>query len=102
MTSLLARRWVSVGVAAAMRQHLEQEFRGFTLTGVYMMGRHQITGRCDFMNCNKGGAWYGAHNPCTQNTATGAALGQDCSPKYAEVVLGYGHFLNPGNSPTAR
>jgi len=96
MTGLLGRRWGSIGVASAVRQHLDQKFLGYTLTGVYKMGRHQFTGRYDFMNYNQGDKWYGAYNPYTQNTSTGASLNADYTPKYTEVVVGYNFLLNPG------
>ncbi len=95
MTGLLGRRWASIGVATAVRQHLDQKFLGYTLTGVYKMGKHQFTGRYDFMNYNKGDDWYTSYNPYTQ-TSAGASLGADYSPKYTEVVLGYNYLLNPG------
>ncbi len=94
MTGLLGRRWASIGVTAALRQHLDQKFLGYTLTGVYKMGKHQLTARYDFMNYNKGDDWYTSYNPYTQ-TSTGASLGADYTPKYTEVVLGYNYLWNP-------
>jgi hypothetical protein len=92
MTGLLGRCWTSVGVAAAVRQHLDQAFLGYTLTGVYKMGRYQVTGRYDFMNYNKGDDGYGLHTPYTRNTNSGAPLGADYTPKYTEAVRGFNHL----------
>ncbi len=99
MTGLLGRRWTSVGITAALRQHLDQKFLGHTLTDVYKWGRHQVTGRYNFMTCNKGDDGYGAcisYTPSTLNSTSGAPLGADCTPKHTEVVLDYNYLLNPG------
>jgi len=100
-TGLLGRRYPSVFVAgtaagtAAGRQHLDQKYQGYTLSGAYKMGRHWFTARYDFLNFNQGDDWYTATNPYTTNTTTGVATGNDYSPKYTEAILGYNFLFTP-------
>ena len=100
-TGLLGRRYPTVfpaGTAAgtaAARQHLDQKFMSYTLSGAYKMGRHWFTARYDFINFNQGDDWYTATNPYTTNTTTGVATGNDFSPKYSEAILGYNVLFTP-------
>ncbi len=100
-TGLLGRRYPSVfaaGTAAGtvpVRQHLDQKFMSYTLSGAYKMGRHWFTARYDFINFNQGDDWYTATNPYTTNTTTGVATGNDFSPKYSEAIVGYNYLFTP-------
>ncbi len=100
-TGLLGRRYPSVFVAGTAagtvpgRQHLDQKFMSYTLSGAYKMGRHWFTARYDFINFNQGDDWYTATSPYTTNTTTGVATGNDFSPKYSEAILGYNYLFTP-------
>ena len=96
-TGLLGRRSPSVFAAAssAKREHLDQKYLGYTLSGAYKMGRHWFTARFDYLNFNQGDDWYTATNPYTTNTTTGIATGNDYSPKYTEAILGYNYLFTP-------
>lgn len=96
MTGLLGRRFASVGTTgAASRQHLDQKYMGYWVTGGYTMGNHTFLVRYDTANYNSGDDWYTAYNPYTQNVTTGAALGADYSPKYTEISAGYLYAFKP-------
>ncbi len=100
-TGLLGRRYPSVfpaGTAptvAVQRQHLDQKYLGYTLSGAYKMGRHWFTARFDYLNFNQGDDWYTATDPYTTNTTTGAPTGNDFSPKYYEAIVGYNYLFTP-------
>jgi hypothetical protein len=100
-TGLLGRRYPSVFVAgtaagtAAQRQHLDQKYLGYTLSGAYKMGRHWFTARFDYLNFNQGDDWYTATNPYTTNITTGVPTGNDFSPKYYEAIAGYNYLFTP-------
>ncbi|NTV74622.1 MAG: hypothetical protein HGA66_10495 [Holophaga sp.] len=89
-TGLLGRRFPTIFTTAAApgREHLDQKFTGYAVTGVYRMGAHQLAARYDLMNYNSGDDWYTATSP--YKTATG-----DFSPKYTEVTVGYNYLFNP-------
>ncbi|HJW32811.1 MAG TPA: hypothetical protein VJ505_05530 [Holophagaceae bacterium] len=94
---LLGRRFASVGTAgAAARQHLDQEYLGYFLSGSYTTGHHIFAARWDFMNYNQGDKWYTAYNPYTQS-AVGVARadGADLTPKFHEFTLGYTYAFKP-------
>lgn len=97
-TGLLGRRsatWLSAA-GAAKRQHLDQKFLGYQVTGAYTTGHHIFRLRCDFMNYNQGDKWYTAYNPYTES-APGVARtdGADYTPKYQEFTAGYTYAFNP-------
>ena len=91
-TGLLGRRNASLlpAAGAAKRQHLDQKFLGYYLTGAYTLGQHMVRARYDFMNYNQGDKWYTAYNPYKES-APGVARtdGGDYSPKYREITVGY-------------
>jgi hypothetical protein len=91
ITGLLGRRNPTVFNAAnaAMRQHLDQKFLGYTLSGAYKMGKHWFTARYDHLDLNAGDDWYTAASPYI--TAAG-----DFSPAYTEAILGYNYLFNAG------
>lgn len=94
---LLGRRFASVGAAgAAARQHLDQEYMGYFLSGSYTTGHHVFAMRYDFMNYNSGDKWYTAFNPYKE-TAVGVARadGADLTPKFTELTLGYTYAFKP-------
>jgi hypothetical protein len=95
-TGLLGRRFPLLFLDAAKspaREHLDQKFLAYALTGVYTMGHHQFLARYDFFNYNQGDDWYTAANP--YKPATGANAGGDFTPKYTEAVVGYNYLFNP-------
>ena len=96
-TGLLGRRFPTLFAAATApsREHLDQKFLGYAIDGAYKMGRHWFTARYDVLNYNSGDDWYTATNPYTTNTATGLPTGNDLSPKYTEITLGYNLLFNP-------
>lgn len=100
-TGLLGRRRPSVQAAAtapaaASREHLDQKFLSYTLSGAYKMTpQHWFTARYDFANYNSGDQFYGAYNPYKQNVTTGAALATDYTPKFTEIVVGYNYNFMP-------
>ena len=97
-TGLLGRRNASflAAVGAAARQHLDQKFLGYQVTGAYTTGHHIFRLRCDFMNYNQGDKWYTTYNPYKES-APGVlrADGADYTPKYQEITAGYTYAFNP-------
>ncbi len=100
-TGLLGRRYPSVFPAGtappakALRQHLDQRYLGYTLSGALKLGRHWLTARYDALDFNQGNAWYTASDPYTTDVATGAPTGSDFTPRYYEAILGYNYLFNP-------
>lgn len=97
ITGLLGRRNATVfnAATAVARQHLDQKYMAYTLSGVYKMGHHQVTARYDYLNYNEGDDWYTATNPYI----TG---GNDYSPKYTEAIVGYNYVFNPAKYAFAK
>ncbi|WP_243383683.1 porin [Geothrix alkalitolerans] len=97
MTGLLGRRFATLATSAPVvkREHLDQKFTGYYVTGGYTFGPHSILARYDLMNLNSGDDWYTATNPYTTNVATGLPTGTDYSPKYTEVTVGYTYAWIP-------
>ena len=97
ISGLLGRRFATVANAAntVARQHLDQKYLTYAISGVYKMGNHQITARYDYINYNSGDSWYTATNPYTTTIATGAATGADYSPAYSEAIVGYNYVFKP-------
>ncbi len=93
----LGRRFASVGTAtgAALRQHLDQKFFGYVVSGGYKTGRHAFLLRYDSLNYNQGTDFYGPYNPYTQNTTTGAALNGDFTPTFTELIAGWNYTFTP-------
>jgi len=98
MTGLLGRRYGSVGTTtvatAALRQHLDQKFVGYYLTGGYTVSNHTFLVRYDMLNYNSGDNWYTAYNPYTMKDAT-TPLGADYTPKFTEITVGYTYAWKP-------
>lgn len=95
MTGLLGRRFASVGATgAAARQHLDQKYMGYWLTGGYTTGNHTFLLRYDTANYNSGDNWYTAYNPYKES-APGVSLGSDFTPKYTEISAGYLYAFKP-------
>lgn len=97
ITGMLGRRNPTVFNAAGtpvMRQHLDQKFFGFVVSGAYKRGRHWFTGRYDHLNLNAGDDFYGAANP--YKPTTGANAGADFTPAYSELIFGYNYLFNEG------
>jgi hypothetical protein len=94
-TGLIGRRFpiLQTAAAAPVREHLDQKFTGYALTGAYRMGQHMIAARYDMMNYNSGDDFYGTVNP--YKPTTGAYAGSDLSPKYTETTLGYNYTFVP-------
>jgi len=97
MTGLLGRRYASVGATAtatnALRQHLDQKFTGYYLTGAYTAANHSFLLRYDMLNYNSGDNWYTTFNPYTQNAQ--GALATDYTPKFTEITVGYTYAWKP-------
>jgi len=99
-TGLLGRRNAAflVAAGAAGRQHLDQKFLGYQLTGAYTTGHHIFRLRYDSMNYNQGNKWYTAFNPYKESApGTPRADGADYSPKYEEITAGYTFAFNPAS-----
>lgn len=104
MTGLLGRRFPSLingtpaapDTIAAKRQHLDQAFLGYYLTGGYTVGHHSFLVRYDFVNFNQGDKWYTTFNPYKES-APGVARtdGGDYTPKYTEITAGYTYAFKP-------
>ncbi|WP_243314848.1 porin [Geothrix paludis] len=103
MTGLLGRRFATLAATAPVvkREHLDQKFTGYYVTGGYTFGPHSILARYDLMNLNSGDDWYTATNPYTTNVATGLPTGTDYSPKYTEVTVGYTYAWIPEKAKAA-
>ena len=95
-TGLLGRRFPSLGTAAgpAARQHLDQKYLGYALTGGYTFGHHSLLARFDVMDYNAGDDWYTAYNPYTQS-APGVSTGRDITPRFTETTFGYLYAWKP-------
>lgn len=97
-TGFLGRRNAAflAAAGAAGRQHLDQKFLGYQVTGAYTAGHHIFRLRLDSMNYNQGDKWYTTYNPYTQSApGTPRADGADYSPKYTELTAGYTYALKP-------
>lgn len=100
-TGLLGRRYPSVFPAGtptpvkALRQHLDQRYLGYTLSGACKLGRHWFTARYDCLDFNQGNDWYTASDPYTTDPATGAPTGSDFTPRYVEAIVGYTYLFTP-------
>jgi hypothetical protein len=95
MTGQLGRRYASVGAAGnASRQHLDQKFMGSWVSGAYTTGHHTFALRYDIANYNSGDDWYTAYNPYTQS-AVGVSTGNDYTPKFTELSVGYTYAFKP-------
>lgn len=94
-TGLLGRRFDAFLDAAgtAKRQHLDQKYLGYFLSGTYTTGHHTFGLRYDFMNYNSGDKWYTSYNPYT-STAAGPT-GIDYTPKFTETTFGYTFAFKP-------
>ncbi|WLT33108.1 porin [Geothrix sp. PMB-07] len=101
-TGLLGRRFPTLydtTASAVKREHLDQKFTGYALTGVYKMGAHWLTARYDLMNYNSGDKWYTAFNPYKESAVgtpllvNGAPV--DYTPKYTEITVGYNYLFVP-------
>jgi len=80
----------------AGRQHLDQKFFGYQVTGAYTTGHHIFRLRCDFMNYNQGDKWYTTFNPYTESApGTPRADHGDYTPKYQEFTAGYTYAFVP-------
>ncbi len=92
----LGRLFASVATAAgaAKREALDQKFLGYYATAAYTAGAHTFALRYDAMNYNQGDSWYTAYNPYTES-APGVSRGDDYSPKYTEMTVGYTYAFNP-------
>jgi hypothetical protein len=100
VTGLIGRRFPTLydstgTVGAVKREHLDQKFTGYVVTGVCKLGAHWLTARYDMMNYNSGNDWYTPTNPYTTNVATGVPTGNDFTPKYTETTLGYNYLFAP-------
>ncbi len=101
LTGLLGRRAPSIydgantpAATAALREHLDQKFESYYLTGGYTTGHHTFLVRYDMMNYNKGDKWYTGYNPYRES-APGVALQTNYTPKYTEATLGYNYAWKP-------
>ncbi|MBI4911154.1 MAG: hypothetical protein HY823_00305 [Acidobacteria bacterium] len=101
MTGLLGRRnpTLAASAPAVKREHLDQKFLGYYLTGGYTTGHHSFLLRYDFLNHNAGDRWYTAYNPYKESapgvplTAQGAPV--DYTPRFTETTLGYTYAFLP-------
>jgi phosphate-selective porin len=98
MTGLLGRRFPTLGTSVK-REHLDQKFLGYYLTGGYTTGNHTVIVRYDLMNFNSGDKWYTTYNPYTQSAPNTPlmvnAAPVDYTPKYTEITLGYTYAWIP-------
>ena len=106
-TGLLGRRNPSLFAAGTatitpLREHLDQKFTGYVVDGAYKMGNHWITARYDMLNYNSGDNWYTATNPYTTNVTTGVPTGNDYSPKYTEITVGYNYVFIPAKQSAGK
>ncbi len=94
-TGVLGRRFDSFldAAGAAKRQHMDQAYLGYFLTGKYTTGHHTFGLRYDYLNYNQGDKWYTTFNPYTANST--GPLGADYSPKFTEITLGYCYAFKP-------
>jgi phosphate-selective porin len=101
MTGLLGRRAATLAASApaVKREHLDQKFMGYYVTGGYTTGNHTFLLRYDFFNWNSGDQWHAAYNPYTQSAPGVALLAQgspvDYTPKFTEITLGYTYAFLP-------
>lgn len=101
MTGLLGRRNATLAASApaVKREHLDQKFLGYYLTGGYTTGNHTFLFRYDTMNYNSGDKWYTAYNPYKESapgvplSVNGAAV--DYTPKFTEITVGYTYAFLP-------
>lgn len=91
VTGVLGRRYptLSATAPALKREHLDQRFLTYWVSGTYTVDRHIFSARVDLLNCNQGEDYYTATNPYL------AIAGADYTPKFTEITVGYTHLLNP-------
>lgn len=96
ITGVLGRRYASVGTTAspAKREHLDQKFLSYVLSGSYVTGKHTFGLRYDFSNWNSGDQWYGATNPYKN-------ANRDYTPAFTEITAGYTYALDPAKPRAA-
>jgi hypothetical protein len=83
ITGVLGRRFPSIGTGTSTRQHLDQAFMGYNGTFAYTFDKHTFAVRYDNLNYNSGDDWYTDTNPYIN------AAGDDYSPNYTEITVGY-------------
>jgi len=98
-TGLIGRRFATMfaSPAAPAREHLDQKYLGYAVTGAYKMGRHWFLARYDMLNYNTGDDWYTAYDPYRES-AVGVSRNADYTPKFTEITLGYNYLFVPTKS----
>jgi len=87
ITGKLGRRYPTIGVTQANREHLDQQFMGYVGTiGYALNSKHRVVLRYDYLNYNYGKKHYGDIDPYQ-------FAGGDYSPAYTETTLGYIYSL---------
>lgn len=91
ITGTLGRRYATLAASApaVKREHLDQKFVGYYLTGGYTVGAHTFVARYDFLNYNSGDNWYTAASPYITPGVT------DYTPKFTEITVGYTYAFKP-------
>jgi len=99
ITGLVGRLLPSLNTSGASvnanRLHLDQSFMGYVATIGYTFDHHTFLGRYDYLNYNSGNDWYTPTSTNIHNNPYIRNNGDDYSPAYTEITLGYTYAFNP-------
>ena len=105
ITGLVGRLFPSLNTSGASvnanRLHLDQSFMGYVATFGYTFDKHTFLGRYDYLNYNANNDWYAPTSASSSYNPYIRTNGDDFSPAYTEITLGYTYAFNPKSVKTA-
>jgi len=98
ITGLIGRLLPSLNTSGASvnanRLHLDQSFMGYVATFGYTFDNHTFLGRYDYLNYNAKNDWYAPASASSSYNPYIRSNGDDYSPAYTEITLGYTYAFN--------
>ncbi|MDR2561437.1 MAG: OprO/OprP family phosphate-selective porin [Holophagales bacterium] len=98
ITGLVGRLLPSLNTSGASvnanRLHLDQSFMGYVATFGYTFDNHTFLGRYDYLNYNANDDWYAPSSASSSYNPYIRSNGDDFSPAYTEITLGYIYAFN--------
>jgi len=98
ITGLIGRWYPSLNTSGAPvnanRLHLDQSFMGYVATFGYTFDKHTFLGRYDYLNYNANNDWYAPTSASSSYNPYIRPNGDDYSPAYTEITLGYTYAFN--------
>jgi len=105
ITGLVGRLLPSLNTSGASvnanRLHLDQSFMGYVATFGYTFDKHTFLGRYDYLNYNANDDWYAPTSASSSYNPYISSNGDDYSPAYTEITLGYTYAFNPKSMKAA-